>query len=219
MPEQSLFEKLCGGPCAQLKSLDDFYLTNRGSPMKFCKDCHNVRTKDWWDSTDPAVKRQYSKNQRRNNLKARKASEKKHRIKKRDMGGFRTPERRAYHKRFRDGRKQMIFNVYSNGACACCGERDLRLLTIDHLNNDGGAERRSLGARGSTQRIYARLIREGFPKGYQVLCFSCNTGKHIAGGEFCPHQLTVKELWQSFLDFVLTKSPPSEADVLRSQVA
>lgn len=56
------------------------------------------------------------------------------------------------------------------------------MLTIDHMNNDGAAHRREIGNR----RIYEWLERNGYPSGFQVLCFNCNMARHLNGGE-CPH--------------------------------
>lgn len=75
------------------------------------------------------------------------------------------------------------------GKCACCGEKKLEVLTIDHVNNDGAKHRRQVGA-GSV--LYAWLRKNGFPKdGFQVLCFNCNRARYYHG--ICPHQLEVRE--------------------------
>ena len=67
--------------------------------------------------------------------------------------------------------------------CACCGEHCLRLLTIDHINNDGNSHRKSdKGAR----YLISWLSKNNFPAGFQVLCFSCNWGKYWYG--VCPHK-------------------------------
>lgn len=66
------------------------------------------------------------------------------------------------------------------GRCNCCGETRFEFLTLDHVNNDGKQERQLRG-----QQIYKRLIKEGFPTGYQILCYNCNCAKGIYG--ICPH--------------------------------
>lgn len=84
--------------------------------------------------------------------------------------------------RFRQKRRQEVLDAYG-GRCACCGEATSAFLTIDHVNNDGAAER---GLR--THELYAKLKRHGFPRDrYQLLCFNCNLGKHYNGGT-CPHK-------------------------------
>jgi hypothetical protein len=80
-----------------------------------------------------------------------------------------------------------VLSHYSGGTpkCACCGEREIDFLTIDHVNGGGSAHRRSLGgARGSG--IYPWLRRNDYPDGFQVLCMNCNFAKGKYGT--CPHQ-------------------------------
>jgi hypothetical protein len=70
-------------------------------------------------------------------------------------------------------------------ACACCGETMLVFLTLDHEGGNGAEARRAAESRGGIT-YYRRLVREGFPPGYQVLCWNCNLAKHLLGA--CPHQ-------------------------------
>jgi hypothetical protein len=67
--------------------------------------------------------------------------------------------------------------------CACCGETQLEFLTIDHRDGGGTLHRETAG-RG--QRFYGWLIRNGFPDGYQVLCYNCNCS--LGHYKYCPHQ-------------------------------
>jgi hypothetical protein len=72
------------------------------------------------------------------------------------------------------------------GICACCKEATLEFLTIDHIDETGAQERKSLNMNGGHQ-FYYWLKMQGYPKGnYQVLCFNCNFAKHVYGK--CPHQ-------------------------------
>ena len=80
--------------------------------------------------------------------------------------------------------KDQVFTAYGGWVCACCQEREPIFLTLDHIHNNGAEERRKTGE--ATYRLFARLRREGFPTGYQVLCFNCNCGKRDNGG-ICPH--------------------------------
>jgi hypothetical protein len=80
--------------------------------------------------------------------------------------------------------KARLYAGYGN-YCACCGETNCMFFTIDHVYNNGAEDRRLNGkAQGS---FYYRLIREGFPKEYQILCANCNLGKHRNRG-VCPHK-------------------------------
>jgi hypothetical protein len=91
-------------------------------------------------------------------------------------------------RRYQTKLKYEVLSAYG-GKCACCGERDARFLTLDHINNDGAEEKRSLSPSGKRSfGIYNYLKRGGFPVGrYQVLCWNCNSAKRVDG--VCPHTL------------------------------
>lgn len=78
-----------------------------------------------------------------------------------------------------------VYNAYGGAICKCCGEKTVEFLTIDHINNDGAKHRRTIGRTS----ILSWLKNNGYPSGYQVLCFNCNMGKQLNGG-VCPHQET-----------------------------
>jgi hypothetical protein len=69
------------------------------------------------------------------------------------------------------------------GVCVCCGEDDVRFLTFDHIDGGGKQHRAEIGSRV----LAAWLRRNGYPEGFQVLCWNCNSGRHFNGG-ICPHQ-------------------------------
>lgn len=62
-------------------------------------------------------------------------------------------------------------------SCKCCGETLLVFLTIDHIN--GGGSKHYTGS-----KLYLWLRQCGYPNGFQVLCWNCNSAKHILGT--CP---------------------------------
>ena len=66
--------------------------------------------------------------------------------------------------------------------CACCGENQMELLSMDHK---GGLVREGKKKLGGKQ-LYKNLMEHGMPKGYQVLCYNCNAGEGWHGG--CPHK-------------------------------
>jgi hypothetical protein len=80
--------------------------------------------------------------------------------------------------------KAQVFAHYG-AFCACCGETEPLFLTVDHVNNDGAKDREKNGS--ASGAFYDRIIKEGFPNTYQILCRNCNWGKHRNGG-ICPHQ-------------------------------
>lgn len=80
--------------------------------------------------------------------------------------------------------KKTIVSQYG-GKCNCCGEQEIKFLSIDHINNDGAEHRKVIG-RG---KLYSWLIKNNFPKdNFQLLCFNCNVTKGFYG--ICPHQIT-----------------------------
>jgi len=65
--------------------------------------------------------------------------------------------------------------IYYGGCCVECGTDNLSFLTIDHINNNGGAHRKEIGP-----NIYEWLKKNNYPlEGFQVLCFNCNYSKHF----------------------------------------
>jgi|SRR3990167_8177910 len=82
--------------------------------------------------------------------------------------------------------KQSVLDAYG-GKCACCNETTYEFLTLDHINGDGAAHRRSLGLKqqGETSKLYQTLFDTGFPSGFRILCFNCNSSLGFYG--YCPH--------------------------------
>ena len=76
-----------------------------------------------------------------------------------------------------------VMSHYCNGTptCQCCGINIIQLLTMDHINNDGGKDRK-----GS---LYWRLKRLGFPPGFRVMCYNCNLGRSFRKDRRCPHEV------------------------------
>lgn len=67
-----------------------------------------------------------------------------------------------------------------NPKCAWCGESDVAKLSLDHVNGDGAAHRRALGAaRCYSDHVYRRLRDLGWPNSppIQVLCIAHNSMK------------------------------------------
>lgn len=92
---------------------------------------------------------------------------------------------------YREAVKQKVFDHYGE-QCSCCGESQRIFLTLDHVNNDGAAHRRSLNkannARStSADKVWRIAIKDGFPDSFQILCYNCNCGKRDNGG-VCPHK-------------------------------
>ena len=66
--------------------------------------------------------------------------------------------------------------------CCRCGEEDLDVLCLDHINNNPhilGLVGYSYGQRYRTSGcfLYRDLLKEDLPCGYQTLCANCNLKK------------------------------------------
>lgn len=80
-------------------------------------------------------------------------------------------------------KKDAVMEMYG-GKCNCCGETIRKFLTLDHVNNDGAEQRKTI----KNEKVYRKLFREKIiDNRYQVLCFNCNSGRHINKG-VCPHK-------------------------------
>ena len=79
--------------------------------------------------------------------------------------------------------KNSIINHYG-GMCICCGLKDIDILSIDHINNDGAKHRKITISSGTP--FYEWIIDNNFPADLQILCLNCNKSKGSYG--YCPHQ-------------------------------
>ena len=73
--------------------------------------------------------------------------------------------------------RRKVFEHYGM-SCAECGFSDYRALQLDHLNNDGAEERKSLGGQKfSGWRFYQHVVNSNYQGRYQTLCANCNSIK------------------------------------------
>jgi cytochrome c553 len=158
-------KKRCAG--GHWVALDDFPNTSSSKDGKYswCRKCHSERGKKWY----------------KKNATKRKAQVKAYRDSR--LLESRTRERNY-------GYRQKLAALIQYGGdpptCKCCGESIVAFLTIDHKDGGGNAHRRSLNGLGG-RNFYVWLRKQGWPKGYQVLCFNCNVGTGLHGE--CPHVL------------------------------
>ena len=92
--------------------------------------------------------------------------------------------RAHYHKAWKKKTREVreaVLDHYGR-ECACCGETENVFLTLDHIDGGGAEHRRAIGA----GNLYRWLVRFNFPEGFQILCFNCNSAKHLLGE--CPHR-------------------------------
>ena len=76
---------------------------------------------------------------------------------------------RVYTRKYYRKLRQEIIEKYG-GKCAKCGINDVRVLQIDHINNDGNKHRKVI----TTAQLPRWLKRNGYPKEFQILCANCN---------------------------------------------
>jgi hypothetical protein len=71
--------------------------------------------------------------------------------------------------------------------CSCCAEARVEFLTIDHAAGGGTRHRREELQNSIGHGIYGWLRRQGYPRGFRVLCMNCNSALGWYG--YCPHEL------------------------------
>ena len=88
--------------------------------------------------------------------------------------------------------KYEVLSHYSDGKleCACCKERNVEFLSIDHINGKGAEHRREIG--GSSGTFYRWLKNNNYPSGFRVLCINCNFALGAYG--YCPHHPDIKQV-------------------------
>lgn len=152
--------------CKKIKKETDFWKDKKkkDGTQNYCKECVK-KAKRISYLKNPEIYRQQVRNWRKNNPEKVKEIHRKNNLKLR----------------------MEVLNAYSNGKpkCKCCGEKEIKFLAIDHINNDGNKERKKLKFWG--YKFYLWLKRNNFPQnGYQVLCHNCNMAKGFY--KICPHQ-------------------------------
>jgi hypothetical protein len=60
-----------------------------------------------------------------------------------------------------------------------CSVTDVDMLSLDHVNNDGAAERKNGSRGGGGSVTYQRVRKAGFPVGYQTLCHNHQWKKEL----------------------------------------
>jgi len=90
---------------------------------------------------------------------------------------------KAYASFYRKRRRLVIIKHYGN-KCICCGEIEVKFLSIDHIKGGGAKHLREIAKSG--HNFYSWILKNKFPKGFQVLCFNCNTAKGKSNKQFCP---------------------------------
>jgi uncharacterized protein YeaO (DUF488 family) len=95
------------------------------------------------------------------------------------------------HQKWHKNLKFEVLSHYSNGTpiCACCGEKELSFLSLEHVNNDGAKHKKELF--GKRHNLYSWLKNNSYQTNYkiEVLCMNCQFGRRYNNG-ICPHKVT-----------------------------
>ena len=85
---------------------------------------------------------------------------------------------RRHHMENTEKIKEAVVNVLTNGegTCRWCGQGDLDVLCVDHVNDNGRQHAEECGYRGGNS-FYKWLIKNDYPEGFQILCYNCNSKK------------------------------------------
>ncbi len=161
--------------CGETKPLEEFQATHKGEGKPWrrhvCNSCESMRKQGYYNAN-------YEDIREKQNKKARKSY--------RDLTPEQLAERALWQRLYREKFKVQIFEAYGN-KCACCGETEPLFLTIDHVNNDGHLARKYKLHPTDTLNFYRWLVKNNYPKDFQILCMNCNFGKARNNG-VCPHQ-------------------------------
>ena len=160
-------KKICGG-CRRTLPRDHAHFGTESKSSdglrSRCRDCVKAAKLDHYERTSPQQRARQLRYQRdnRDRLYAYNA---------------------AWQRRRNAALRAELIAAYG-GKCTCCGEAEPIFLDLDHIHNDGAADRIEFG--NSTQLMLALKAR-GWPKDrHQLLCCNCNQGKARNGG-VCPH--------------------------------
>lgn len=76
---------------------------------------------------------------------------------------------RDYNNKQYEEKRLIVLNHYSPDEikCARCGNNDIDMMTMDHVNDDGHEHRKTV------KNLVPWLIKNSFPEGFQVLCMNC----------------------------------------------
>ena len=177
MPEQhknNEIQRKCPN-CKKIKLYSDFSKdkNTKTGVYSYCKECAKRLSKKYYEN-HKAQWYEWSKKYRAENPEKVKrwALNRYYRIREHELQQAKLRNEKL---------KTEVFNHYGN-RCACCEETIKKFLTIDHINNDGAIHRKNINGRN----VYRWLKKNGYPAGFQILCYNCNLGKARNNG-VCPH--------------------------------
>ena len=161
--------------CGQTKPMERFPVGMVRGTVEYrrhtCDSCEASRKKDWYGKNIEMVRA----NQNKKSKLRYNADLKKYRSRSAEQA-------REYRAEYRE----RVLDAYGR-KCSCCGETTLQFLTVDHVHNDGYVARKEKQHPVDAAGFYRWLVRNNFPKEFQLLCMNCNFGKSRNNG-ICPHR-------------------------------
>lgn len=88
---------------------------------------------------------------------------------------------KAIKKRYYIKKRMKVLNHYGV-TCSCCGEAEIKFLTLHHMKGGGNEHRKKVG---EGMHMYDWIIKNNFPNDFSTLCFNCNCA--IGHNGVCPH--------------------------------
>jgi hypothetical protein len=82
-------------------------------------------------------------------------------------------------KKYRNKVKLEVLTHYSHTKipkCKGCGVKEIAILTLDHIYDNGAEDRRKAKINGG-HKTYSYLRKNNYPNGFQVLCWNCQWRK------------------------------------------
>jgi len=80
--------------------------------------------------------------------------------------------------------KEIVISHYSDKSMKCqkCGFSDMRALSLDHIDGGGSKHLKEIKT-----NLYSWVIKNNFPKMFQVLCMNCQWIKRCENNELYGH--------------------------------
>lgn len=165
--------------------------SNKDGLNYHCKVCAKKRAIKYRNYNKASIK-QYSKEYREKNREKLKITKREYyktnkvEINKKSTNYVKNhPEQyRKYCRKSRKNLKIKVFQHYCLGDIKCkCGEKDIDVLTIDHINNNGYKHKKLFNLRGGSD-LYRWLKKNNYPNEFQVLCMNCQILKRASLAKF-----------------------------------
>ena len=159
-------QKMCI-KCGRIKSLNMFYknILVPGGHENKCKECRTLKMRQKYYKLTPS-------DRKRRRLYAMEYY-------------YKNPEMmRIQNAKTKAKLRKELLETYGGipPKCACCKEKHIEFLELDHINGGGTKERIKYGAGTG---LYCFLRKNKYPKGYRILCSNCNQAIGKYGK--CPH--------------------------------